>query len=329
MNRHAISTVVARAWHARWLTVVFVAVLGGAVTLGIRSGLEEIRDHGTQVRVLFHYLRTTTRDITLYGRALLKTVREDEQKAMLVGPAIVSFDCPDVRAAMLELEIEHVGCRLSDTVRIEDAATGAVHELTDLVGKRNHVRVPLPATPTTLRIVPSQGHLGMRIHRFAFLPDAPIEPFAVRSEWQQRHADDHVRIAVGTGFWPYEPTQQDKERLETDRYAYLRVEPKRPGPHLVRLQFQRPDPDAALPEILLGNELVWSGMAGRNERWNRATTDKGVTTLELHLDLAATNVLTLQCPGDFRSQAAMGLGADIRPVALAFRLDSWSIVPRE
>ena len=54
-----------------------------------------------------------------------------------------------------------------------------------------------------------------------------------------------------------------------------------------------------------------------------------VTTLELHLDLAATNVLTLQCPGEFRSQAAMGLGADIRPVAVAFRLDSWSIVPRE
>ncbi len=329
MNRHAVTDLVARAWNSRWLTVLFVLGMAAAVTLGIRAGLAEIRDHGTQVRVHFHYLKTTTRDITLYGRALLKTVREDEQKAMLIGPAIVTFDGSDARGAMLELEVEHVGCRLPDSVRIEDAATGAVHELTDLVGKRNHVSVPLPVIPTTLRIVPSQGHLGMRIHRFAFLPDAPIAPFTVRSEWQPRHEDAHVRIAVGTGFWPYEPTQPDKERLETDRYAYLRIEPVRPGPHLVRLQFQRPDPTAALPEILLGTEMVWSGMASRNERWNRATTDQGVTTLELHLDLAATDVLTLQCPGDFRSQAAMGLGADIRPVALAFRLDSWSIVPRE
>jgi len=329
MNRHAVTEVVARVWNSRWLTVLFVLGMAAAVTLGIRAGLAEIRDHGTQVRVHFHYVKTTTRDITLYGRALLKTVREDEQKAMLVGPALVMFECPDVSSAMLELEIEHLGGRISDTVRIEDAATGAVHEITDLVGQRNHVRVPLPKPVTTLRIAPSQGHMAMRIHRFRFLPDAPLEPFSVRAQWQQRHQDPHVRIAVGSGFWPYEPTQPDRERLETDRYAYLRIEAVKPGPHLVRLQFQRPDPAAALPEILLGTELVWSGLAGRNSRWNRATTQQGVTTLELHLDLAATNVLTLQCPGEFRSQAAMGLGADIRPVAVAFRLDSWSIVPRE
>ncbi|MEY4673023.1 MAG: hypothetical protein RL148_807 [Planctomycetota bacterium] len=329
MNRHAVTTRVAAVWRSRWLTVLFVLAMVAAVTMGIRAGLAEIRDHGTQVRVHFHYLKTTTRDITLYGRALLKTVREDEQKAMLIGPALVHFDCPDVGSAMLELEIEHVSCRISDTVRIEDEATGAVHELNDLVGQRNHVRVPLPKAVTTLRIVPSQGHLGMRIHRFRFLPDVVPEPFSVRAQWQARHEDSHVRVAVGSGFWPYEPTQKDKDRLETDRYAYLRVEPVKPGPHLVKLQFQRPDPTAALPEILLGHEQVWSGIAGRNQRWNRATTEQGVTTLELHLDLAATNVLTLQCPGDFRSQAAMGLGADIRPVALAFRLDSWSIVPRE
>jgi hypothetical protein len=77
--------------------------------------------------------------------------------------------------------------------------------------------------------------------------------------------------------------------------------------------------------LAIGN----SATEARNSRWNRATTEQGVTTLELHLDLAATNVLTIQCPGDFRSQAAMGIGADIRPVAVAFRLDSWSIVPRE
>jgi hypothetical protein len=312
---------VERLWRARWLGWALVLAFAALVGKGCRDGLRDIGDIDAQARVRLNYVHTTSRDIEAVGRGTLFTVRHDGLRAVLIGPCELLVSCRDAEQAMLSMEVGWENARLGDSFRVEDAATGAVHVLDNLVVHHSGLMIPLPRTTTTLRFTPSAPSLGLRIQGLKLLTDVPLTPFAVDVQWEVVHQDATAGVALGSGFWPRTP---GRLRLETRRFAYLRVDPARPGPHVLVLAFRRPDPEVSMPIISLGEQRIWSVDTGCTV-WSRATTVDGTTRLELQLDLAASNVIGIECAGRFRSAAELGTNDDLRRVGYMIELDQCEV----
>jgi hypothetical protein len=196
-----------------------------------------------------------------------------------------------------------------------------VHVLDNLVVNHSGLMIPLPKATTTLRLTPSSPSLGLRIHGLKLRTDLPLTQFAVDVQWEVVHQDATAGVALGTGFWP---RPAGSMRLETQRFAYLRVDPARPGPHVLVLAFRRPDPEVAMPIISIGEQRVWSVDTGTTV-WSRATTVDGTTRLELQVDLAASNVIGIECAGRLRSAAELGMNTDLRRVGYMIELDKCAV----
>lgn len=320
-DRGTLERMVAAAWGSRWLTVVFTLMFLGWAGLGTLVGLRELRDVDSQVRVHMHFVKTLTRDVMLSGRATLATVRESERKALLVGPVAIHVHCSDLASARIELEVEHREARFGDTLRIEDEATGNVHVIDELRSKRIFLRIPLPKANTTVRIVPSNPAIGMRVHSFVFEPGDANLTYGMRQEWETVFENDHATVLLGSGFWPVQEQARQPRLLESQRMAHLRIETREPGSHVLRLAFMRPDPAAPLPVIQSGGELLWSSVVDGNRYWSRVHSEDGFTEVELQLPLKDQNVLRIECPVAFRSPYEQGRSTDVRRVAYAIRLD--------
>jgi hypothetical protein len=311
---------VERLWRARWLGWAIVLAYAALVGKGWRDGLRDIGDIDAQVLAQLNFVHTTARDIEAVGRGTLFTVRHDGLRAVLIGPCELRISCRDAEQAMLSLEVGWENARLGDSFRLEDTATHAVHVLDNLVVNHSGLMIPLPKATTTLRFTPSTPALGLRIHGLKLLTGAPLTPFAVDVQWESVHQDATAGVALGTGFWPRTP---GRSLLETRRFAYLRVDPARPGPHVLVLAFRRPDPEVPMPIISLGERRIWS--VDGCMVWNRATTVDGTTRLELQVDLAATNVIGVECAGRFRSAAELGMNDDLRRVGYMIELDQCEV----
>lgn len=323
MNLATIVTAIARVWQSRWTSVVFVLVFAGTVGRGLLVGAREANDIDAQVRVQLNYQHTTRRDVFITGRATLFTVRHDGLRALLLGPCGLHVHCDDVAHAMLNLEVGWENARSGDSFRLVDTATGATHVVDNLVVHHSGIMVPLPRLDTVLRIEPSHPSLGLRVHGLKLLTDVPMTPFAVDTQWEVVHQDEAGSVALGAGFWP---RPAGSMHLETQRCAYLRVDATRPGPHLLRLAFTRPDPATSMPIVTLGEQRVWSAAEGATV-WSRATTVDGATTLELSVDLGPTNVVGLECVGPFASAWERGLSSDLRRLAYDIALDRCEVRP--
>src|SRR5262249_8830342 len=221
MKLEALVDLVERLWRARWLGWALVLAYAALVGKGWRDGLRDIGDIDAQVRVRLNYVHTATRDIEAVGRGTLFTVRHDGLRAVLIGPCELRISCRDAEQAMLSMEVGWENARLGDSFRIEDAATGAVHVLDNLVVHHSGLMIPLPKATTTLRFTPSVPALGLRIHGLKLLTGVPLLPFAVDVQWEVVHQDATAGVALGTGFWPRSP---GRLRLETRRFAYLRID---------------------------------------------------------------------------------------------------------
>jgi hypothetical protein len=321
MRVAALVDLVERLWRAPWAGWAFVLAFAALVGKGYGDGRRDIGDIDAQARVRLNFVHTTTRDIEAVGRGTLFTVRHDGLRAMLIGPSELRISCRDAGHAMLSMEVGWEHARLGDSFRIEDTATGAVHVLDNLVVNHSGLMIPLPKATTTLRLTPSSPSLGLRIHGLKLRTDLPLTQFAVDVQWEVVHQDATAGVALGTGFWP---RPAGSMRLETQRFAYLRVDPARPGPHVLVLAFRRPDPEVAMPIISIGEQRVWSVDTGTTV-WSRATTVDGTTRLELQVDLAASNVIGIECAGRLRSAAELGMNTDLRRVGYMIELDQCAV----
>ena len=313
MNASTVAGGIAAVWQSRRTTVVGVALFVAVLSRGLWLGHAERRNVDAQVRVRLHFQETTARTITCTGRALFASVLDSGRRATLIGPWQVDVHCRDVASAVLRLTLSWEQSWPGAAWRLVDDATGTVHVLDQLVAHRRVLTIPLPRADTTLRFEPSLLSLGVRVHEVALLTDGPLPPFAVEDAWQEIHRDAAGSTAVGAGFLPRTPLES---RLLTQRCAWLRIDPAAPGPHRLLLAVMRPDPLSALPIITLGDRRIWSGAEGTTV-WSRAATLDGVTTFELDVDLAATNVIGLECPGPLLSSRERGVGDDPCRVAYA------------
>src|SRR5207247_1110463 len=124
------------------------------------------------------------------------------------------------------------GARPGAAFMLVDSASGATHVVDNLVVHHSVVMVPLPRTETTLRIIPSEPSLALRICGLTLLTDVALTPFAVDTQWEAVREDSSGRVACGAGFWPRPPSTSASApgtHLQTQRWAYLRIEPASPG----------------------------------------------------------------------------------------------------
>jgi hypothetical protein len=197
-----------------------------------------------------------------------------------------------------------------------------VRLLTELVANRCVLTIPMPRTRTALRFEPSQPRLGFRVHELE-LHAATAPAFAIEDRWVEVQHDENGRTSIGSGFW----RDALDGRLPTRNCAWLRVDPAAPGPHRLRLQFGRPDPGVSMPIVTLGGRRIWSVAEGTSV-WGRATTVDGVTEVELEVDLAATNVVSIEAPGPVRSALERGVGSDPCRVAYWLFVSGCRVVPK-
>jgi hypothetical protein len=324
VNLVALVNAVARAWHSRWLSVLFLVPFVALAARGLFTGIRELNDVDAQVRVEMHYVHTLARDVSLTGRATFASLRTDRMGAILIGPFTIAVDCRDVAEVVLHLDVVWENSRLGDSWRVEDEATGKVHLIDNLVAYRTVIRLPLPQPHTALRFVPSNPTQGLRIFGLKLLSHVEMTPLVVRQNWRTVHDDGVTSAAIGAGFWPF---TQSGTRLQTKRCAYMNLKTSKPGPHLMRWSFRRPDPDAMMPIVALKGRRIWCPPAGETV-WGRMVTEQGLTTIELKLDLAAgDNWICIECPGVFRSPWERGLNADKSRYAYDIDLASCAIVP--
>jgi len=311
VNGSALVDAVTAIWQSRRTTVVCVLLFALAVARGVWLGRAERRDVDTQVRVCIRCQDTTTREVSWTGRANFASVLDSGRQAVLIGPWQLDVHCRDLAAAVLRLTLSWEESWESATWRVVDTATGTERVLDQPIAHRRVLTIPLPTADTTLRFLPSLASLGVRVHAVELQPATTLPPFTVEDCWHEVHRDAAGRSAIGAGFLPL---QAGEHGLRTRRCAWLRIDPAAPGPHRLRLAVQRADPGAALPIVTLGGRRIWSASEGTTV-WSRAATLDGVTTIELDVDLAATNVVGLECAGPLRSERERGVGDDPSRVA--------------
>lgn len=311
-----------RVWHSRATTVVFLGLFTAAMGRGLWLGAAERDNIDAEVRVRLHFANTTTREVSLSGRAVFSTVVHRGLAASLVGPCWLDVRATDLEHPVLRLVLAWERACPGDSMRLVDAATGDVHLLEGLVANRCVVRIPLPRTPTTLRLEPSRAGLGFRLQELGLGTDAGAT-FTKEDQWVEVHRDDHGRTAIGGGFW----RETADGRLPTQTCAWLRVEPAVSVPQRVQLAFLRADPGVGMPIVTLNGRRIWSAGEGTSV-WGRATTVDGVTEVELDVELQATNLLSLEAPGPVASERERGVGRDPSRVAYWLCVTRCRVVPR-
>ncbi|MBL8728059.1 MAG: hypothetical protein JNM25_06485 [Planctomycetes bacterium] len=311
-----------RLWQSRGTTFVFVVLFAAVVARGVWLGAAERADIDAEVRVCLHFESTTTRDVSLTGRAIFSTVVDSDRRAAMLGPCRLDVRAADLEHAVLRIVLSWQGARPGDSMRLVDEASGEVHVLHGLVANRCVLTLPLPRTPTTLRFEPSQERLGVRVHELTLRADAGAT-FAREDQWVEVHRDDNGRTAIGSGFW----RDAADARLPTLQCAWLRIEPTAPGPHRLQLTFLRADPTIGMPIVALDGRRLWSVGEG-TAVWGRATTVDGVTEVELEVDLQTSNVVSVEAPGPVASARERGVGRDASRVAYWLFVSRCRVVPK-
>jgi hypothetical protein len=334
MSLDAVRARAASLWHSRWLTVAFVVGFAAFVGRGLVLGRQDLRTPEQLLDVRCHLVRSTKSSVIVQGRATIATVRESGMRAMFVGPSEVEIRSSSEPVAMLELALEWEEVGPGDQMQLIDDSCGVTYLLADLQAHQTFFTVPLPQPNTHLRLVPSRPTMGYSLAHYRWVTDMPLQPFVVKAAWEPLRRDEVADLQIGCGWWPHQgpaaAAAADPKALVSQwpapaterwsrRYGCVRIEPAHAGPHLMGLVFRRPDPKAPLPRLFLDGICVWD--ESTSSPGSRVTANGELTEIEFRLDLSASSVLGIECPGPYRSRQESGIWADWHRVAYEVKFD--------
>jgi hypothetical protein len=325
--------VAARVWQSSWLSAAVLVPFAGLVVWGLLTGARELGDADAQVRVRQHYLRTSLHDVSITGRATYLGLLQERLRTELIGPFTLDLDCRDGLIqpgqlprpdAVLHLELIWENSRVGDTWQVTDPASGMVLSIESPVAYRTVIEVPMPQGHQQLRFVPSDPAQGARIAELKVTSDKAVAGPMVRHSWRTVHDNGVTSAAIGAGFGPF---PQNGTRLLTRRTAYMNLKTTRPGRHVLRWSFRRPDPQAAMPVVTLGRHRIFPAA---DPALGCLHTEQGLTTIELRLDLAdGDNWMGIECPGRILSPWELGHSQERNRYAYEIELASCVIAPEQ